>query len=43
MNKEFGFHVQRDFYVVSQMKSNRYLEVIDGRNVVIKTPNGNKG
>jgi hypothetical protein len=43
LNKEFGFYVQRDFYVVSQLKSNRYLEVIDGRNVVIKTPNNNKG
>jgi len=25
------------------MKSNRYLEVIDNKNIVIKTPNSNKG
>lgn len=25
------------------MKSNRYLEVIDNKNIVIKTPNANKG
>jgi hypothetical protein len=25
------------------MKSNRYLEVIDNKDIVIKTPNGNKG
>jgi hypothetical protein len=43
LNKEFGFYVERDFYIVSQMKSNRYLEVIDNKQVVIKTPNGNKG
>jgi hypothetical protein len=24
------------------MKSNKYLEIVDNKNVVIKTPNGNK-
>jgi hypothetical protein len=43
LNKEFGFYVDRDFYIVTQMSSNRYLEVINNRNIVIKTPNGNKG
>jgi hypothetical protein len=43
LNKEFGFYVDRDFYIVSQMSSNRYLEVINNRNIVIKTSNGNKG
>jgi hypothetical protein len=40
LNKNFGIYVQRPFYIVSQMKSNRYLEVIDGKRVVIKTQNG---
>jgi hypothetical protein len=39
LNKEFNFYVQRPFYIVSQMGSGRYLELIDGRNVVIKTRN----
>lgn len=42
LNKEFNFYVQRDFHIVSQMKSNRYLELIDNRNIVIKTRNGRK-
>jgi hypothetical protein len=39
LNKEFGMYVQRDFYIVSQLKANRYLDLV-GRNFVIKTPNG---
>jgi hypothetical protein len=42
LNKEFGLVVERDFFIVSQMTSNRYIEVIDNRNLVIKTPNGRK-
>jgi hypothetical protein len=43
LNKEFGFYVDRSFHIVSQLPENRYLEVINNRNIVIKTPNGNKG
>jgi membrane carboxypeptidase/penicillin-binding protein PbpC len=43
LNEKYGLYVQRDFYVVSGLKSNRYLEAINNRNLVIKTPNGNKG
>jgi hypothetical protein len=43
LNKEFNLYVERDFHIVSQMKSHRYIEVINNRNLVIKTPNGNKG
>jgi hypothetical protein len=42
LNKEFGLYVERDFNVISAMKPNRYLEVINNRNMVIKTPNGNE-
>jgi hypothetical protein len=42
LNKEFGFYVNRPFYIVNQMSSNRYLELINGRNLVIKTRNGQK-
>ena len=43
LNKEFGLYVERDFNVVSDLPRHRYLEVINNRNMVIKTPNGNKG
>jgi len=33
-------YVERPFYVVSQLPSNRYLDLINNRNMVIKTPNG---
>jgi membrane carboxypeptidase/penicillin-binding protein PbpC len=39
LNEDFGLYVDRTFYVVSQMKSGRYLDLI-GRNFVIKTRNG---
>jgi hypothetical protein len=42
LNKKFGLYVERDFYVVSALKSNRYLDLINNRNMVIKTPNGRK-
>lgn len=41
LNKDFGLYVDRDFHVVSAMGSHRYLEVIQNRWMVIKTPNGN--
>jgi hypothetical protein len=40
LNKDFGVYVQRDFYIVSQLSSNRYLDIINTRQLVIKTPNG---
>ena len=43
LNKDFNLYVQRPFYIVSQLEENRYLEVINNRNMVIKTRNGNKG
>jgi hypothetical protein len=35
-------YVERDFYVVSELNSHRYLDLINNRNMVIKTPNGRK-
>jgi hypothetical protein len=40
LNRDFGLYVERDFYIVSHMRSGRYLDVVDGRNIVIKTRNG---
>jgi hypothetical protein len=42
LNKKFGLYVERDFYVVSALPDNRYLDLINNRNFVIKTPNGRK-
>jgi len=42
LNERFGLYVERDFYVVSELPSNRYLDLINNRNMVIKTPNGRK-
>jgi hypothetical protein len=42
LNRDFGLIVERDFHIVTRMSSGRYVEVIDGRNLVIKTRNGNK-
>jgi hypothetical protein len=40
LNEKFGLYVERDFHVISQLPSNRYLDLINNRNFVIKTPNG---
>jgi hypothetical protein len=40
LNKKFGLYVERDFYVVSALGEHRYLDLINNRNMVIKTPNG---
>ena len=40
LNKDFGLYVERPFYIVSQLKSNRYLDLLDNRRFAIKTPNG---
>jgi len=42
LNKKFGLYVERDFYVVSALTDHRYLDLINNRNMVIKTPNGRK-
>jgi hypothetical protein len=42
LNKEFNFYVERDFYIQSQMGTQRYLSVINNKETVIKTPNGQK-
>jgi hypothetical protein len=42
LNKKFGLYVERDFYVVTELPSHRYLDLINNRNFVIKTPNGRK-
>jgi hypothetical protein len=41
-NERFGLYVERDFYVVSKLPDSRYLDLINNRNMVIKTPNGRK-
>jgi hypothetical protein len=40
LNEEFGLYVERPFYIISQLPSNRYLDLINNRNFVIKTKNG---
>jgi len=39
LNVDFNLYVERPFYVISAVGENRYLDVIDGRDVNIKTPN----
>jgi hypothetical protein len=39
-SERFGLYVERDFYVVSKLPDSRYLDLINNRNMVIKTPNG---
>jgi hypothetical protein len=40
LNERFGLYVERDFYVVSELPSGRYLDLINNRNMVIKVSNG---
>jgi len=40
LNKDFGLYVERPFYVVSALSAHRYLDLINNRNMVIKTSNG---
>ena len=37
-SKDFGLYVERPFYIISQMKENRFLDLV-GRDFVIKTRN----
>jgi hypothetical protein len=39
-SERFGLYVERTFYIVSALSSHRYLDLINNRNFVIKTPNG---
>jgi hypothetical protein len=40
LNEDFGLYIQRPFYIVSALPSHKYLDLINNRNMVIKTPNG---
>jgi hypothetical protein len=40
LNKKFGLYVERPFYIISKLSSGRYLDLINNRNMVIKTQNG---
>jgi hypothetical protein len=42
LNKRFGLYVERPFYIISRMGKGRYLDLINNRNMVIKTRNGRK-
>jgi exoribonuclease R len=39
LNRRFGLYVERDFYIISRLRSGRYLDALN-RNFVIKTRNG---
>jgi hypothetical protein len=41
-NDKFGLYVERDFHIVSQLPENRYIDLINNRNMVIKTSNGRR-
>jgi len=36
LNEEFGFHINRPFYIVSELPMNRVVEMLGGTNVVLK-------
>ena len=42
LNEDFGMYIERDFHIVTQLKSNRYLSTVNKKDMVIKTPNGFK-
>jgi hypothetical protein len=42
LNPEYGLYIERPFYIKSALGSHRYLEVINNRQMVIKTPNSHK-
>jgi hypothetical protein len=42
LNEQFGLYVERDFYIISAMPSGKYLDIINNRNIVIKTANGRR-
>jgi hypothetical protein len=36
LNEEFGFHIKRPFYLVSELPFNRVAEMLGGTNMVLK-------
>jgi hypothetical protein len=42
LNEDFGLYVGREFYIISDLPEGRYLSLINNRNMVIKTKNGQK-
>jgi hypothetical protein len=36
LNKDFGFFINKPFYIVSRLPMKRVVEVVGGRNVVLK-------
>jgi hypothetical protein len=38
-NRDFGFKILTDFYIVSHMRSHRYIDLV-GNDLVLKTANG---
>jgi hypothetical protein len=36
LNEEFGFHINRPFYLVSELPFNRVAEMLGGTNMVLK-------
>lgn len=40
LNKQFGLKVGRPFHIISGCGTRRYVDIVDGKRVVIKTPNG---
>jgi len=40
LNEDFGLYIQRPFNIVSALGTHKFLEVINNKNMVIKTPNG---
>jgi hypothetical protein len=36
MNKDFGFYINRPFYIVSELPFNRVAEMLGGTNLVLK-------
>jgi len=42
LNQMFGLYVERPFYIVSKLPAHRYLDLINNRNMVIKTRNERK-
>jgi hypothetical protein len=43
MNTKFGLYVERDFHIVSQMSSGKYIDLdVSNRGLSLKTANGRK-
>jgi len=39
LNEEYGLYIERPFYIQSALGSKRFLEVINNKNMVIKSQN----